>query len=90
MGKALILIHVIGTLYYKFAIIEYTYFNQKIPWVGLRNQDSTRPIENYIQCFYWSLATVSLIGTKGDSTMETTYTIIVLSFTVGVFAIILS
>lgn len=39
--------------------------------------------------FYWGMATVLLIGTKGESDLEVVYTSIVLFGTVGVFAYIL-
>lgn len=48
------------------------------------------PLELYIESYYWAIATVTLIGTKGITTLETLFTIFTLICTVGVFATILS
>jgi hypothetical protein len=46
--------------------------------------------ERYLEGFYWALATIMLIGSKGDTLIETAYCIVSLLSTIGVFAVILS
>lgn len=44
----------------------------------------------YIECFYFSAALIMLIGTKGETVVETLFTSTVLLITVGVFAYLIS
>lgn len=44
----------------------------------------------YIESFYFSVATVMLIGTKGETTIETVFLVGTLLITVGVFAYLIS
>lgn len=39
--------------------------------------------ERYIESFYFSTATIMLIGTKGDTSLEVLFVTVILFFTVG-------
>lgn len=40
-------------------------------------------LERYIEAFYFSTATIMLIGTKGDTSIEVFFVTFILFFTVG-------
>ena len=44
----------------------------------------------YIEGFYWAIATFLLVGSKGDTAIESVFSISLLIITVGLFAYILS
>lgn len=44
----------------------------------------------YIECLYFSVATLMLIGSKGETLWESIFLIIILIITVGAFAYIIS
>ncbi|KRX01124.1 Cyclic nucleotide-binding protein [Pseudocohnilembus persalinus] len=46
--------------------------------------------ENYQHCFYWAIATVMLIGSKGNNNIEAWFTILTILTCVGVFAYTIS
>lgn len=77
MAKAVALCHVVATLYYSLAVIEQNYLNEPITWIqvaGIKEQ----PLVLYVESFYWSAATITLIGTKGNTLPETVFAIVVL------------
>ena len=43
-----------------------------------------------MESVYWAVATLMLIGTKGDTLIETIFTTCILYFTVGIFAYLIS
>ena len=45
--------------------------------------------KRYVECFYWSTATMMLVGSKGDTFFETIFCTLTLYITIGFFAIIL-
>lgn len=44
----------------------------------------------YIKTLYWAVATLMLIGTRGNTFIEILFTTIILFFTVGIFAYLVS
>ena len=51
--------------------------------------DVTWPVR-YWECFYWATATMMLVGSKGETFVETISCTLILLITVGFFAYILS
>ncbi|KRX11050.1 Cyclic nucleotide-binding protein [Pseudocohnilembus persalinus] len=90
MLQAIALCHVVGAVYFFIGTLEQKYasdqYNNWIDIAGLRENSS---FSQYIQCFYWALALITLIGTKGDTDVETVYAVSCLLMTVGMFAKIL-
>lgn len=43
-----------------------------------------------MESFYWSLATIMLVGSKGETLLETIFCCLTLMTTVGMFATILT
>ncbi|KRX00497.1 Cyclic nucleotide-binding protein [Pseudocohnilembus persalinus] len=58
-------------------------------WIVHSNLQDSPPFTQYIQSYYWAIATIMLIGTKGQTDIETVFTILSLLVTVGYFAKIL-
>lgn len=91
LGSSIALCHIVGCLYYSLAYVEIEYLGmEEENWVTLGGFDNADPFKLYTESYYWALATVALIGTKGTTLLETIYCIFTLLWTVGVFATILS
>ncbi|KRX08143.1 Cyclic nucleotide-binding protein [Pseudocohnilembus persalinus] len=90
MSYALMLCHIVGSLYFFLAVIEQEQFDSENTWVQELNLESSPVRHQYIESYYWALATMTLIGTKGSTEIETAFCIIMLSWTIGIFAAILS
>ncbi|KRW99724.1 Cyclic nucleotide-binding protein [Pseudocohnilembus persalinus] len=90
MCTALALCHFVGTAYYFLAFCESYYLDYTDTWVDVIDFWDKPPHVKYIESYYWALATMTLIGTKGSTVIETTFCICVLTCTIGIFATILS
>ncbi|KRX10867.1 Cyclic nucleotide-binding protein [Pseudocohnilembus persalinus] len=88
--NSILICHVVGTLYFFLAVLEIKYDQEEQAWIKVYDIENASTFKQYSESFYWALATVSLIGSKGETTAETVYCIFVLSCTIGVFATILS
>ena len=88
IGLIIALCHVFGTLYYLLAKIEIE-LNVRGNWLEVLNLIEAEWYENYIESFYWALATFLLVGSKGDTSIETVFCICVLLVTICAFAYIL-
>ncbi|KRW99509.1 Cyclic nucleotide-binding protein [Pseudocohnilembus persalinus] len=91
MLEAITICHIIATLYYFCGKLQQIYGTQNNQnWINLRNLQDSTPFTCYIQSFYWSIATIMLIGTQGETDVETVFAVLSLLVTVGYFAKILS
>lgn len=65
-------------------------FNDAETWIKVQGYDSEFWYIRYIYCFYWAEATLMLVGTNGETAIETFFAILVLFTCVGFFAAVLS
>ncbi|KRX11044.1 Cyclic nucleotide-binding protein [Pseudocohnilembus persalinus] len=90
MLEAITLCHIIATLYYFCGKLQQIYGEENNQnWIVLRNLQYSTPFTQYIQSFYWAIATIMLIGTQGETDIETVFAVLSLLVTVGYFAKIL-
>ncbi|KRW98932.1 CRAL-TRIO domain [Pseudocohnilembus persalinus] len=54
------------------------------------NREKDETFKRYIVTYYWAVATLMLVGSSGNNSIETAFTIITLLWTVGIFAYIIS
>ncbi|KRX04709.1 hypothetical protein PPERSA_03100 [Pseudocohnilembus persalinus] len=90
LAQAVILCHVFGTLFWILGQFEHHILDDKLNWINNKGIIDAHWYEQYMESFYWAQATIMLVGTKGDTFIETCYACTVLFITVGYFAIILS
>lgn len=92
--RTVITCHIVGTLYHTLAVIEENLWDETDNWMRVGNpEDPLYDKEWYIrysESFYWSLATIMLVGSKGETFLETIFCCFTLLATVGMFATILS
>jgi len=93
MAKMYVLVivisHWVGTIYHLTAQIE-TFYGYEDTWLHNLDIYHENPYKRYLESFYWAVATFLLIGSKGDTSIETIYCIIILFITIGLFAYILN
>lgn len=82
-------------MYYFLAIMEREVLdygdNNWVDKLFIENSELDRtPFTLYVESFYWALATIMLVGSKGTTYFETIFCICTLLCTVGMFAKILS
>jgi len=83
------LCHWAGTFYHFLAQLEYVY-GREDTWLHNKNIFDANWYIRYTEGYYWGISTFLLVGSKGDTFLETVYCIAVLLITIGLFAYILS
>ncbi|KRX11048.1 Cyclic nucleotide-binding protein [Pseudocohnilembus persalinus] len=90
MLEAITLCHIIATLYFFCGKLQQLYGEKdNNNWIAIHNLTESPPLTQYIQSFYWAIATIMLIGTQGETDIETVFAVLSLLVTVGYFAKIL-
>ena len=84
----IILCHWTGNIYNFIANLENMYGSSS--WLHVVNKFDSEWQVRYIEGFYWGIATFLLVGSKGDTFVETVFCIVVLLITIGLFAYIIS
>ncbi|KRW99582.1 Cyclic nucleotide-binding protein [Pseudocohnilembus persalinus] len=88
--QTVITCHIVGTLYHTLAIVEKNLLDLDDNWLDTQGIYDEEWHIRYMESFYWAIATIMLIGTKGQTFLETIFCCITLLITVGMFAKILS
>jgi len=86
----IILCHWVSCTYHYLAIIEIDLLDYSETWLHKIDLWEAPWYIKYVEGFYWAIATFLLVGSKGDTVVETVYCIIMLIITVFLFAYILS
>jgi hypothetical protein len=68
---------------------ENEHWNIEDNWLKIEGILEKTWYESYMISFYWALATMMLIGTRGYNFYETSFTTITVLLTVGVFAFVI-
>ncbi|KRX10765.1 Cyclic nucleotide-binding protein [Pseudocohnilembus persalinus] len=88
--KAFSMCHIVGILYYLLGIVEIYYLDEQNSWIQLLDIKDGPWYQKYFESLYWAQATIMLIGSKGQTNLETIFCIFTLFCTVGMFATIIS
>lgn len=84
-----IISHFVGCMWNLLSYFENTVWQEENTWVHNVNMWDTIWYKRYAECFYWATATMMLVGSKGDTFIETIFCTLTLFTTIGAFAYIL-
>ena len=85
-----VLCHWTSSIYHFLAQVENELFGIEETWLHVHNIWDSPIYKRYTEGFYWAISTFLLVGSKGETFLETVYCIIMLVITIFLFSYILS